>query len=314
MNSITRVLSIWKQLSSGIFLSVEQLCHEYNCSKDTIQRDIRYIRDVFGVSVEYDSVRKSYVLTDKESLLTVGEVFFIILMLYNSRSLNRDECTGTVDRLIRRFSAEEQSKLRRFFNSFNYYYEEVTTVPLLKSIQILFESIMEQTKVTFRYPHPANRRQLVLRELSPVTITYHKGSFFLLGKREDHMLRHYRVDRMTDLRKTETKFYVEQGADFFRVGEYHNRSFNMFSGEEKKVRLRIPSNVEEYLRRECPELRVVSRSEDGASLTVEVTVLGYEGILFWIFSQQEWVEVLAPEELRTIMREKLRQMNHLYEK
>jgi predicted DNA-binding transcriptional regulator YafY len=314
MNSSTRALTIWKQLSSGIRLNADQLCLEYNCGKDTIQRDIRYIRDVFGVTVEYDSTLKSYGLTDKESLLTVGEVFLVILMLYNSRSLNRGECSEIINRLVRRFPADEQTRLRRFFNSFNYSYEEVTSVPLLDSIQILFESIMEQKKVTFLYPLPAKDLQLITRELSPVTITYHKGSFFLLGKREDQIVRHYRVDRMSNLQKTETKFYVEQGKDFFRVGEYRNRSFNMFSGEEKKIRLRIPRNIEEYLRRECPKLQIINRSGDGATLIVEVTTLGYEGILFWIFSQQEWIEVLAPEELRTIMKQKLQQMSQLYEK
>ncbi|MEH7119217.1 WYL domain-containing protein [Neobacillus vireti] len=80
-----------------------------------------------------------------------------------------------------------------------------------------------------------------------------------------------------------------------------------------KVTLKISKHILEYLRRAFPIVHQTSTIQD-EWMEVQVEVLGYDGIMFWILQQAELVEVLGPVELREKVREKITRMHGIYQK
>jgi hypothetical protein len=54
--------------------------------------------------IDWDRENKQYLLISDEKQLALGEVFMILLMIYNSRALKFSECKEIVNKLIDRLS------------------------------------------------------------------------------------------------------------------------------------------------------------------------------------------------------------------
>ncbi|WP_339192840.1 hypothetical protein NSU02_10390 [Aeribacillus sp. FSL W8-0870] len=89
---------------------------------ETIKEDIRSLRSVlehYGEMIVYNSKDKLYELMTSEHSLTIGEAFVLLILLYHSRSLNKEECEQIEAKIMEMYSLQEQQKLKRFFCSYN---------------------------------------------------------------------------------------------------------------------------------------------------------------------------------------------------
>lgn len=85
----------------------------------------------------------------------------------------------------------------------------------------------------------------------------------------------------------------------------------MFPGRLLKLRFRYTGRSVEAILDRLPTARVISEEKDG--VVVEAEVYG-KGILMWLLSQGNMVEVLSPKSLREEMKNLLHEMLDKYEK
>lgn len=311
VNSQLRILQIFMRVLHKEPINLEHLVMEYGKHVETIKKDIEYIRLALDANqqLKYDKVRKQYNLIGNEDFLTVGDSLALLLMLYHSRVLNQDECQSIVNKLIKSYSLSQQEKLRRFFRPFKAHYHPVQEHDLLEKIDILFKAILDQNIIQFKYQ---KNGEAIKGEVIPYTIVFHDGMFYLAAHKSDlHNEKpvYWRLDRISECKMLEDHFRLDEHID---LGEYRMQSFNMFTGELMKVKIKIKTRLLEYLKRECVMAWELEKLDDEWSL-YEIEVRGTQGIILWLLQQKDKVEVLAPQELRQEMKETIDRMSKVYQ-
>ena len=119
----------------------------------------------------------------------------------------------------------------------------------------------------------------------------------------------YRIDRIIEYREMGQKFRVNY-ATRFEEGEFRKRIQFMYQGKLLKLQFKYRGSNAEAILDRLPTARIISE-QDGVQL-VEAEVYG-KGILMWLLSQGENVEIIKPAALREEMKVKLQNMLKLYE-
>jgi len=309
-----RVLDLYVRLKQGEKLNLQNLCYEYSKHAETIKEDIRSLRSVlehYGEMIVYNSKDKLYELMTSEHSLTIGEAFVLLILLYHSRSLNKEECEQIEAKIMEMYSLQEQQKLKRFFCSYNYHYQSFQKERLLEKIDMIFQAILQKKCLSFNYQKDGTKTERIVQ---PLSVVFHDHAFYvaakLVNKNKQNPI-YFRIDRITDLNVLKQSFPTNEKHEYFQAGAYKNLAFNMFTGDEIIVKIKTVKWLEEYVYRAFAHAKKVAENE--TSIIMEMKVFGTEGILFWILAQQERVEVLEPLFLREKIKEKIIKLAKLYE-
>jgi hypothetical protein len=313
-----RILKIKQSLKTGTRYSVDELSVEFGKHRETIKRDLGMIRESLnaeGIELVYSHFDKKYEARQSEHIKT-EEIFAILSVLHGSRTLNRDEMTQIEGTLASLISKESQVRLKRMISSFQFHYRPRTNDPLLPFIETLLESIITQTALDITYVTARSEKRNL--RIAPFSIVFDEGYFYVVVRTlnkdssEDARL-NLRIDRIVNTNWTDYKFTVNQhGTDYFKAGEYANKSAKMFSGEKSiKIKLRVQSQVISYFEDKFPVHELLDKSKDWS--TYEFEVMNEDGAIFWILSERDWVEVLGPVELRHKLKKIISDMAKCYE-
>ncbi|MHC0037534.1 helix-turn-helix transcriptional regulator [Pseudoneobacillus sp. C159] len=309
-NAQQRLLEVYKRLERGETVVVKQATEEFDIGRVQIQRDVKAINEYLEYSnklVEYNRGEKGYRLNTKGDFFTIDDALFVLLLLYGSRTLNKDELKKFSGKMISLFSIEEQIKIREFFQSYLFHYEAVQEQNLFELFYTCFQSITEKRLLRFTYTN--NRGETKTREVQPYTITYHDRKFYLLASKKDSENSKpftWQLDRMEASEVLKQKFSAS-----INVGEYIHKAVEMHGGEPQKVRMKVRDTNIEYLKRNFPKAQV-QPSAKGGWVDVQVEVLGYMGIKLWILKQGPHVEVVEPAQLREEVKQEIWAMYQIY--
>ena len=118
------------------------------------------------------------------------------------------------------------------------------------NVDELHRAIAADRQIRFRYfEYTAARKRQYRRDgafyqVSPFALIWESENYYLLAYEESSgLLKHYRVDKMTDIRLTEEP---RQGRELFEkqdMSAYTRKVFGMFSGREAQVRLRFENRL-----------------------------------------------------------------------
>jgi predicted DNA-binding transcriptional regulator YafY len=314
--SAIRLVTILRRLQKGERLNTDQLALEYETHRETIKRDIGYIREVLtaeGTQVKYDRKDKSIFLEHSGDHLTREDVLTVLLLLHQTRCLSADELAGVSDRLLHLFSRETRHVMKQFFADYQLHYSTICDEPLIEKIGLVYRAITEQRMLTTVY---ANRTRKF--RCKPLTLVYHDHAFYVttgLEGKEHLPPIQLRLDKMNQCKLDHEKFRMDHGPNRFLPSTHTDKSYNMYTGSEQRIVLLIVKEAAAEVRRQFPRAqRLESDVARHAKLfdKYELHVFGLDGILFWILSQGTRVEVLEPAELRSKLSETATALNGLY--
>ena len=183
------------------------------------------------------------------------------------------------------------------------------------NVDRIFTAINEDRKIRFRYfeydimLNRTLKRNGECYEVSPFAMVFVDQNYYLIAY--DSGIRHYRVDRMTQITLTGRK---REGAEEYNkidLSTYTSKVFHMFNGEERSVRIRFQNHlIGSVVDRFGTDIPVV-REEDGwfsTTLNVAVSPQFYA----WLYGFGEEAEILSPEEVRTGMKDMTRRVLERY--
>lgn len=187
------------------------------------------------------------------------------------------------------------------------------------SIDALHAAISADCQVSFQYFDYNARKKQVLRHrgaeyrVSPFLLLRSDSFYYLIAYDETHQsLRHYRVDRMRNLSRLRAKRRGKEAFQQLDLERYTAHHFSMFHGEAQTVTLRCENRYSgSMLDRFGQEITMVPEDEGHFTLTVQLAVS--EPFYGWVLGLGTGVSVLAPEEVRTGLRDYLRRQLALYE-
>lgn len=332
-NSVSRdirLLDLYVRMRQSHIIHKSEEALRFHVNERTIQRDLDSIRGYLEEamiqgrgheSLLYDRGQKGYVLrSDNPSAMNNSEILAVAEILLESRAFTKVEMSGILDKLLQGcVPVQKQKTVAQLIGNEAFHYVEPRHGTLLtdrlwglgNAVQQSFLLELEYTKM--------NGEPTPRRIVEPVAVLFSEYYFYLVAynmvRDEDGTLRaeyeypaYYRVDRIRSYRQLEEHFTIPY-TQRFETGELRKRVQFMYGGRLLRVKFRYTGPSVEAVLDRLPTAEI--RENQNGSYLIEAEVFG-SGIVRWLLSQGEYVEVLAPSELREEMARQVRRLADRY--
>ena len=250
-NTKDRLLSMHSRLMEGKMLYKAEEAKRFGCSLRSIQRDIDDLRSFFFNQSEYGGIAQELIYDKKlnayrlepplRNVLTNQEVFAVLKIMLESRSLSKQELYPILEKLIDCCIPRENKKMVTDLigNEKLHYVEPKHKTVVLDRMWDLAHAVKEQLIIDVTYKGSYGSK-LVVRKLKPVGIMFSEFYFYLTAfivsdeNPETIYPTIYRIDRIVDMVITNEHFRVPY-AERFEEGEFRKRIQFMQGGELQKI-------------------------------------------------------------------------------
>lgn len=280
--------------------------------RKSIYTDLEALQD-FGVDVQFRRGRNGgWFIGERD--FELAELKLLVDAVQSSRFISRKKSEALIKKLSALTSEYQAKQLRRQV----YVDRRIKTdnESVYYAIDQLHTAISGRRLVTFRYFDYSPTRERVFRRegaaylVTPYGLIWSDENYYMVGlERGKTELRHYRVDRMSELKTTQAVEEVPKALREFDIAEYGQRHFHMFSGREGMVRLRCTNRfVNVMLDRFGQDVMLIPDGADHFALTVNAVVSPQ--FYGWLFGLGDEVKLTAPDwavaEYRTMLEKALR--------
>ena len=170
---------------------------------------------------------------------------------------------------------------------------------LLKELR---RALLYQYRLDLSYT-PARRATETYR-FDPYTLLFYEGALYLGGYAHNRdALRLFLIDRIEQLTVLDERFEVPEE---FAAGDLTGSAFGLIDEDQQTVKVRFGNEIGHLIRERVwhPSQKLVEEEDGALTLTFEAS--GEKEILAWLYSYLPHVEILAPESLRAVFYQGLR--------
>lgn len=327
-----RILDIYVRLCEGRVINKAEEARQFGVDERSIQRDIDQIRKYFSErvvsspgdvrNVEYSREKKGFVLAGaKGSLMTNSEILAVSKILLESRAFTKKEIGEILDKLIAGCVPQKNMKLVTdlIANEKFHYVELRNSSAIEDKLWEIGQEVKEQNLLELSYRKGGDEGNIVSSVVQPLAVIFSEYYFYLIANivkknskgaysRIYNYPAVYRIDRIQEYRELGEKFRIEY-ASRFEEGEFRKRIQFMFQGEITRLQFKYSGGNTEAVLDRLPTARIIS--EQAGVQVFEAEVYG-KGIMMWLLSLGDMVEVIRPASLRAEMRAKIERMLAVY--
>lgn len=327
-----RILDIFVRLCEGKVISKSVEASKFNVDERSIQRDIDDIRNFLGDrnsnigdnrKIVYDRLKKGFVMIGNEnSMMTNSEILAVSKILLESRAFTKDELEEILNKLIECCVPIRSMKLvSELIANEKYHYVELDHKEYIQDkLWQIGCDIHDHNLVSLNYIRANEPEESVKRVIEPVAILFSEYYFYLnayiVEKDNNGNYVHkysypaiFRIDRIANYKKLDEKFKVSY-LNRFEEGEFRKRVQFMYAGKLEKIQMKFYSKNPEPILDRLPTARILEKGDN--EYKIEAEVYG-KGIIMWILSQGNKIEVIKPNSIREEMKRIISDMMNLYQ-
>lgn len=320
----SRILDMYVRLCEGKTINKREEAGKFGVDERTVQRDLDDIRAFLSErrqkeadmrTVVYNRSMEGFVMDGTEgSFMSNDEILAVSKILLESRAFTKKEINVILDKLIAGCVPYKNMWLvTKLLSNERYHYVELHHKSNIgDKLWQVGEKIQECKLLEISYEKKLPVQETVMRVVRPVAIIFSEYYFYLIAfiveknDEQNYELKYdypavFRIDRITNLTTLNEKFQ-STGANRFEEGEFRKRVQFMFPGKLVKIQFNYTGKSIEAILDRLPTAQIVSRQE--GTYRVEAEVYG-KGILMWLLSQGDSIEVLRPLSIRNEMKNML---------
>lgn len=327
-----RTLDMYIRLCEGKIINKKIESATFGVDERSIQRDIDDIRAFLDDrrtvdsndtrTIEYDKSKKGFIMVGAEpSMMTNSEILAVSKILLESRAFTKREMKGILDKLINGCVPLKNMKMvSDLLANEKYHYVELGHKEYIQDkLWDIGYDIQEHNLISMRYARASAPRESIKRVVEPLAILFSEYYFYLnahiVEKDEEGKYVHkysypaiFRIDRIKNYRRLKEKFKVSY-SNRFEEGEFRKRIQFMYAGQLMNIRIKYFGDNPEPILDRLPTARIIQQYEH--EYTIDAEVYG-KGIIMWLLSQGNNIEVIRPDSLREEMKDILSKMLDRY--
>lgn len=201
-----------------------------------------------------------------------------------------------------------------------------TNEEIYYNIDLVNKAILQKKKISFTYIKRKineQKKEIVREEkhltVSPYALIWSNDHYYLVSNNSKYdNLMHTRIDRMkkVEIIDEPARSFAEVSPykNFFDSADYSGKLFNMFSGDNQKLRIRCNDSIlEEMVDRFGDDCDITKAAIDTTeTFMLETSCVCSDGLVSWLMQFGNKVEVLSPESLRKDIVERTRTILEIY--
>ena len=293
-----------------------------------IYRDFDVLTDEMGIEIIGEQCGRQYYYHVGAKQFELAELKLLVDAVQSSKFITERKSSTLIKKITGFASMYEAGQLKRQVHVQG----RIKTMneSIYYNVDEIHNAIAENSRITFKYLQWDVNGKLVPRcaegsrepriyEVSPWALSWDDENYYMIAfDHSSQLIRHYRVDKMDRISLTgEAREGKLQFSDF-DPAKYAKKSFGMFAGEERKVRIEFPESlVGVFIDRFGKDIPIhpvsASGEKKGAAgkryaTTVDVAVSGQ--FFGWIFALGKDVTIAGPDdvaaEYQTALKEALK--------
>lgn len=213
--------------------------YQVDLNRKTVSSILQFLTERGRMDIRHN-VHGYYVA---ERTFTMPELKLLVDTVQAAKFLTEDKSRQLIRKLEGLTSEHLSKELHREVFLFNRPKTENETA--YNAVDGLFSAINNNRQVTFQYTQWNFRKELEVRrggayyQVSPWALTWSDENYYLIAYNPLHQeIRHYRVDKIKNLRILLQKRQGQDVFEHFDLAAYVKSTFNMYSGKVRRVTLR----------------------------------------------------------------------------
>ncbi len=312
--SYERYLWFHARIKRRRFPKISDLSEKFEISTRQASREIEFMRNFFSAPIEYSSEESGYYYSDDKFELpgqwvSEEEIITLIIAKRLSSTIPHKKKKKKLDQFLKKIfeeSAIDFEELEKRISLKNIRYYKVSPV--------IFESVIialtgkKKLRIVYDSPYSGEKTE---RNVSPVHLLLYMGNWHLIAFCEYKKdFRDFVLSRISEANILEEPIpgkLLKAGFKKKIEGKYGI----FFEGEQKEVVLKFSIHTSKIIKDQVwfPGQKM---EEDKGKVFLTFPVSDFREILKDILGFGAEVEVVSPQELRSLVKEKIRELKKLY--
>ena len=281
---------------------IEELAYfDIKAERKSIYDDMNQLTDFgYDIIVNHSKQNGGYYLASRE--FELAELKLLVDAVQASKFITLKKSKELISKLEALTSIYNAKQLQRQV----YVANRIKTVneSIYYNVDYIHKAIQSNCQIQFKYFEWNIDKQMRFKKegnrysISPWALTFNDENYYMIGY-DDYadMIKHYRVDKMTDMQIIADKRLGVERFKQFDIAAYSNKTFGMFGGTEEMVTLQFYNRFAGVvLDRFGKDVDIRKRDEEHFSVRVKVAVSGQ--FFGWITGLGTGAEIIAPEEVQ----------------
>ena len=268
--------------------------------RKSIYNDIDTLNE-FGMDIiRSDEHRGGYMLASRQ--FELAEVKLLIDLVQSSKFITEKksrELIGKLETLVSKYDAKAMQRQVQVIGR-----SKTLNEMIYYNVDLIHAAILQNVTIRFHYFEWDISKKIKLRkggafyEVSPWKLTWDDENYYLMAfDKEANVMKHYRVDKMLDVALTQKERVGKEVFENIDMAAYAKKTFGMFAGEEKTIRLLCQNSLVGVIVDEFGA-EVAIRKEDEEHVVARMDVAVSPQFFGWLAGLGDRVEILAPAEIK----------------
>ena len=285
--------------------------------RKTLYKDIALLRD-YGVDIIQEKRGRNVVYFIGQRDFELPELKLLVDLVQASKFITKKKSQILIKKLESFASRYEASELQRqlYVSGDN----KAENEKIYYNVDMIHSAFNENKNITYQYFQWTEDKKKELRhngkiyKVSPWALLWDHEKYYMVGYDEEAKeIRHYRVDKIINLKLGEESRKGITEFKKYNISSYTKKTFGMFEGEEVLVALRVDNSLSGVIiDRFGKDINIEKVNKN--QFDVQVKVARSDQFYGWILSLGNGIEIIKPKKVREEIIELINQRKQIYEK